>query len=216
MTTMTARRRPISLIAQLYGMAAAAFLFVGAPAADAQAPQMKRVRGVIAKVDGGSMSVKARDGATVKITLGDNVEVLLLRPHDPATIAPGSYVGAAATPQSDGTWRAIEVTVFPDNARNIAAEGQFPWDLTPDSTMTNASVSAVVTGGSGRDLTLSVKGQPVKMAVPNGTPVVTFSIADRAPLKAGAHVFAITLVGADGSLAARRILVGQDGLIPPM
>ena len=49
-----------------------------------------------------------------------------------------------------------------------------------------------------------------------GTPIVTFAPGDRADAKVGAKVFLGATKGADGSLTAARLLVGKDGLTPPM
>ena len=49
-----------------------------------------------------------------------------------------------------------------------------------------------------------------------GIPIVTFAPGDRADAKVGAKVFLGAAKGADGSLTAGRILVGKDGLTPPM
>ena len=43
-------------------------------------------------------------------------------------------------PQADGTQKALEVVVFPEAARGTG-EGHRPWDLLPQSTMTNATVA---------------------------------------------------------------------------
>ena len=70
-------------------------------------------------------------------------------------IKPGSYVGTAAMPQPDGTLRALEVHVMPESMRG-AGEGHRPFDLQPQSTMTNGTVGTV-TGSSNRMLTISLR-----------------------------------------------------------
>jgi len=49
-----------------------------------------------------------------------------------------------------------------------------------------------------------------------GTPIVTFARGDRADAKVGAKVFLGATKSADGGLTAARMLVGKDGLTPPM
>ena len=73
-----------------------------------------------------------------------------------ADIKPGSFVGIAAMPQSDGAQRALEVLIFPDAMRGTG-EGHYPWDLQPKSTMTNASVEQVVTAVNGPTLMVKYK-----------------------------------------------------------
>ena len=55
-------------------------------------------------------------------------------------------------------------------------EGHRPFDLQPQSTMTNGTVGAV-TGSVGRTLTLSYQGGEKTIVVPPETPVVTYNRA---------------------------------------
>jgi hypothetical protein len=96
-----------------------------------------------------------------------------------------------------------------------AGEGHYPWDLGPESTMTNATVDAEAVGSDGRSLTLSYKGGQVVVLVPPQTPVVTLEPGQRSMVTAGAHVFVVAAAGG-GRLTAKRVAVGKDGLTPPM
>lgn len=107
------------------------------------------------------------------------------------------------------------MVIFPEALRGVG-EGHRAWDLTPDSTMTNATVEAVVAGAAGRELALSYQGGQKRLVVPPGTPIVTLEPGDASLLEAGNHVFLSAEAGADGSLTAARITVGKDGLVPPM
>jgi len=83
--------------------------------------------------------------------------------------------------------------------------------------MTNATVATVASASDGQTLKLEYKGggtQTIK--VKPGTPIVTFAPGDRADAKVGAKVFFGATKGADGGLTAARLLVGKDGLTPPM
>ncbi len=95
-------------------------------------------------------------------------------------------------------------------------EGHRPWDLTPDSTMTNANVESRVSDVKGPLLTLTYKGGEQKVLVPSGTPVVTIVEGSRAMIKPGAHVFVVARKSGDQAYTALRIAVGVDGLVPPM
>jgi hypothetical protein len=189
-------------------------LLIATPAL-AQAPTPVRIRGAIQSVDASSMLVKSREGATLKIALAENLGVSAVVPMALSAVDSGKFIGAAAMKQPDGTLRALEVLVFPETMRG-AGEGHYPWDLQPESTMTNATVAAVVNGGSGRELTLTFKGESLKMVVPAEAPVVTFEAGDRSLLKPGAHFILTAQRAADGSLSAARVAVGKDGLVPPM
>ncbi len=52
--------------------------------------------------------------------------------------------------------------------------------------------------------------------VPPQAPVVTFEPADAAAISAGAKAFVVAARGEDGTITARRVAVGKDGLTPPM
>lgn len=189
-------------------------LLIAFPAV-AQAPTPVRIRGAIESVDGNSLLVKSREGATLKIALAENLGVNAVVPITLAAVDPGKFIGAAAMKQPDGSLRALEVLVFPEAMRG-AGEGHYPWDLQPESTMTNATVAAVVNASAGRELTVTFKGESLKMMVPADVPIVTFEPSDRSLLKPGAHVFLTAQRAADGSLSAARVAVGKDGLVPPM
>ncbi len=93
-------------------------------------------------------------------------------------------MGIAGLAQPDGSFRAQEVLVFPESARGTG-EGHYPWDLTPGSTMTNATVDVMVERVEGPMLTLKHKGGSVQMAVPPDVPIVTFAPGDRTLLQPG-------------------------------
>ena len=68
-----------------------------------------------------------------------------------SAITSGAFVGIAAAPIAGGGWKALEVLLFPESARG-SGEGHYGWDLTPDSSMPNATVAGVVSRASpGRD-----------------------------------------------------------------
>jgi len=182
----------------------------GARAADTQ-----RIRGTIEQASGSALTIATREGPTVELTLTPDVKIAALVPADLAAAGTGSFIGTAAVPQADGTLKAQEVLIFPEAMRGVG-EGHRAWDLTPDSTMTNATVEATVAGNSGRELTLTYKGREKRLVVPPDTPIVTLQPGDASLLKAGNHVFLSAEAGADGSLTASRITVGKDGLVPPM
>ena len=175
----------------------------------------RRIRGTITQVEGPALTIATREGATVRVTLKPGARVAAVVPADLAAARPGSFIGTAAVPQGDGTLRAQEVLIFPEAMRGVG-EGHRAWDLTPDSTMTNATVEATVTSASGRELSLTYKGGAKKLLVPPGTPVVTLEPGDASLLKAGNHVFLGAEAGPGGALTAARITVGKDGMVPPM
>jgi hypothetical protein len=183
----------------------------------AQQPQRVRVRGTVEAVDGPVLSVKSRDGSMLKIKLTDNAAVRAVAKYALADIKAGDYVGVTGMPQADnGPQKAVEVHVFPESMRGTA-EGHTPWDLQPNSTMTNANVETAVAGVNGRELTLKYKDGEKKFIVPEGTPVVTYAPGQRSEIKPGSQIFiAAATKLEDGTLEAGAINISRDGVAPPM
>lgn len=174
-----------------------------------------RVRGAVVDLTGQVLTVKSREGAKVPVKLADNYALMEVTKAKLADIKVGDYVGAAAVRRPDGTLRAQEVLIFPHFARG-SAEGHSPWDLTPDSTMTNATVAQVEARGEGRVLSLKYKGGEATVHVPAAAPIVTFGIGHISQLVPGAHVFIQGTRLPDGTITTTSVLVGRDKLVPPM
>lgn len=200
--------KPIRLIA------CAAALVAFAATAMAQTPPT-RLRGSIAALDGDTLTVATRDGGTAKVALTKDWVVMLVSPFSVADIKENNFVGVASMKKPDGTLEALEVLVFPEAARGTG-EGHYPWDLQPQSMMTNATVSKVAKAADADTLTVTYKDGTQTIHVAKGVPVVTFEPGTKADAKVGAKVFLGATKAADGSLSAGRILVGKDGLTPPM
>lgn len=193
-----------------------AFGFI-ALAGPAFADTPERVRGTVVGLENNVLIVKSREGANVAIKLADGWSVNGVVSAKLGDIKPGDFIGVASVPDKsdvDGL-EALELVIFPEALRR-AGEGHRDWDLAPGSKMTNATVATKVAGVKGETLTLSYKGGERKIAVPAGTPVVTFAPAAAADLKPGAAVFVPALKKDDGSVLTSRVLVGKDGVVPPM
>jgi hypothetical protein len=175
-----------------------------------------RVRGTIESMEGQTLMVKSREGVELKVVLADNATVVGIAKASLADIKQGSFVGVTGMPQADGGQKAVEVHIFPEAMRGTG-EGHYPWDLRPQSTMTNANVEQTVTGIDGRTLTLKYKDGEKKITVPLDAPIVAFVPGDKTDLKTGAKIFiAAAKKQPDGTLQAARVNVGKDGLTPPM
>src|SRR5207245_8497089 len=127
----------------------------------------------------------------------------------------GSFIGTTTVPGPDGSQNAVEVHVFPENMRGTG-EGSRPYDLRPNSTMTNATVAESVVGNDGHTLLVKYKDGEKKVAVPPETPVVTYVPGHKSELKAGAKLIAFIKQLPDGSLEANRVSVRRDGPTPPI
>lgn len=195
------------------GVVVAALVAATVPVA---AQQPVRVRGTIEKVDGNTLTVKSREGASVNVVLKDPAVVLGVDKAALTDIKQNSFVGITAMPQADGTQKAIEVHIFPESLRG-RGEGHRPWDLVPSSTMTNANVEQLVTAVDGPMLTLKYKEGEKKISVPNNAAIVQFVPGDRSDLKPGNKIFVVGGTRlANGDVETNAINVGKDGLTPPM
>jgi hypothetical protein len=197
-------------------LAAIAVIAVSALSAIAQqSPTPSRVRGTIEGVDGDVVAVKSRSGEDVKLHMTGDIRFVGIIRISLADIKVGSFIGTTTVPGPDGAPTAVEVHVFPEAMRGTG-EGSRPYDLRPNSTMTNATVAESVVGNDGRTLLVKYKDGEKKVVVSPETPVVTYVTADKSDLKVGAKVIAFMKQLPDGSFETNRISVGRDGLTPPM
>jgi hypothetical protein len=197
--------------AALSALALLAMSLSNASAAD----QRVRVRGSVIGLNGQTLTVKTREGETVDVALADGWTVAGMARASMSDIKPGDFVGIASLPREAGGDGALEVLIFPP-AMKGTGEGSYPWDLKPNSTMTNATVAEAVAAADGPTLTLTYQGKEKKIVIPDGTPIVTFAPATPADLKPGAVIFLIGEKSEAGAIAARRVTVGTNGVVPPM
>jgi len=196
----------------------AALLIAGLSAvALAQAPANPpvRIRGTVEKIDGQTLTVKARSGETMTVKLADNFVVMGVAKASVSDIGSGKFIGTTTLGERDGALVALEVHIFPENMRGTG-EGHYDWDLRPSSKMTNANVANVVSMGKDRVLTVQYKGGEKKVLIPENAVIVSFTPTDRSELKPGAQVFVNSQRQPDGSLTAPRVNVGLKGQVPPM
>lgn len=183
--------------------------------AGAQAADALRVRGTVVSFESSLLTVKTRQGDTDAIKLDAGWKISGVASASVKDIKQGDFLGVASVSKADGGSGALEVVVFPAALKGTG-EGDRPWDLQPNSRMTNGTV-ADVTDINGRAVTLTYdNGQTKKISIPDNTPVVTFATATPTDLKPGATVFVVAQRDGDGTLSAGRVVVGNNGVVPPM
>jgi hypothetical protein len=204
------------------------------------APTETRVRGTIASIDAGKITVHTTAGADLPVALTKNTVYLQVVKSDLDKVEPGSYIGTAT--KTVGTNQvALEVVVFPPAMKGVG-EGHYPWDDIPDTTtgkghtasamtngsvsavstprkvnssMTNGSVSAAASQNGAKKLTVTYNGGQQTVLVPAGVPIVTVQPGTQAALFKGATVF-IRAVRDGDQTSAGAIVVEKDGVKPPM
>ena len=201
----------MAIAAALLGAAAAS----AALAQQAASPQTIRLRGTIEKLDGRAVLAKTSKGEELTLKLADKVLVVAVVKASAADIKPGLFIGSGAMPQPDCSQKALEVHIFAESMRGTG-EGHRLWDGAPNSTMTNGTVGASVSGVDGPMVTVQYKDGEKKIIVGPNVPIVRYEIADIPAIKAGAAFTAVaTGKAADGSFEVSRINVGRDGASPP-
>jgi hypothetical protein len=194
---------------------AGALVVAACATALAQQAQTIRVQGTIAKVDGDVLTLKVSDGTENKLTLTGNAVIVAVVKASMAEVKEGVFLGSAAMPQPDGSQKALEVHIFPEQMRGTG-EGHRPYAPVPNSTMTNGTASgATVVSTDGSTMLVKYKDGEKKIVVPPNTPIVRYEIGSKADLKPGAafRVLAATKKP-DGTLETARINVGRDGTVP--
>jgi hypothetical protein len=204
--------RRLALLAFLVLIAFLPVLLLSTPS---PAQESVRIRGKIERIDGDIYVIRSREGNELKVKLAAGGGVAATTKASLVDVKPGSYIGVSGLPQPDGSQRAVSVHIFDESMRGLA-EGHIPWDLLPQSTMTNATVASSVAGVNGQELLLKYKDGEKKIIIPPELGIVSYAPGEVADLKAGASVF----IGAaakqpDGTYLARRIGVGRD-VPPPM
>jgi hypothetical protein len=180
-----------------------------------QPPSPSRVRGTVEAVEGDVLAVKSRSGEDVRLQMTSDIRIVGIIRIALADIKVGSFIGTTTVPGPDGVQNALEVHVFPENMRGTG-EGSRPYDLRPNSSMTNATVAESVVANDGHTLLIKYKDGEKKVLVSPETPVVTYVPGDRSDLKPGAKVIAFMRKLPDGGFETSRVSVGRDGLTPPM
>jgi hypothetical protein len=201
-------------IAQRVLAGAAVAVTLAASSAWAQQQQQTvRIRGPIQAVDGSTLTVKAGEAGDLKVKLADNVAVFGVVKASLADIKPGAFIGVGATPQADGSQRAIQIMIFADVQRGTG-EGHRPWDR-PNTTMTNATVDQTVAGVDGQVVTVKYKDGEKKIIVPPDAVIRAYMVGNKDELKPGANIMIVRATKQpDGTFGADRVNVGRDGIEP--
>jgi hypothetical protein len=169
-----------------------------------------RVRGTIQKMDGNNLIISTKSGKEANVPLKDGAPVIAVPKGTMSDIKSNTFVGITAMPQPDGTQKAVEVHVFEES-------GHYPWDLMPNSTMTNGAVAQQVQKVEGNTLQVKYKDGEKTIVVPSDAEVVNLVAGGKNDLKNGAHVFIPRWEKqGDGTWQAMVVVVGRDGITPPM
>ncbi|MFZ2007030.1 MAG: hypothetical protein WAV02_18250 [Stellaceae bacterium] len=204
--------RPLSLfVIAIAGMITLPALAQSPSAANP--PPTVRIRGTVDKLDGDTLTVKAKDGSMQTITVAHK-SVQYFEKKNLADIKVGDFLASTGIKGTSGKIHAIEVRIFPKASPDGGR--QFPWDLSPDSVMTNATVGQVTQTPNGPLLHVTFTGGESEYTIGPDVPILAGADGDKSLLQPGKAVFVIARKGDDGKLTSARIYVEKDGVKPPM
>jgi hypothetical protein len=195
----------------------ALIVLLAIPAAAQQSPEgpPTRIRGTVEKLDGQALTVKTSEGQQVKVTVPPNQSVAYLVKKNLADIKSGDFVATTSMKGTDGKNHSVELRIFPESMRGLG-EGQYAWDLMPDSLMTNATVTGIAGAPQGQDLKVTYKGGESEIVVGPNTPIFGYGFGDTSLLKPGAAVFIVAVKKPDGTLSPVHVAAEKDGIKPSM
>jgi hypothetical protein len=193
--------------------AAIAFCLV-ATAACAQ--QQGRLRGQIEKVDGDTLVLKTREGASLNVKLDEKARISALVKASLDDIKTDSFIAIAGMPKPDGSIEAISIHMFLPAQRGVVPDRHGPWDVRPGSTMTNAYVESSVKEKDGQVLKVKYKEGEKTILVAPQTAIAAAAPSSKDELKAGGQLI---IFGwdkqPDDSVLAKVMYIGR-GLTPAM
>jgi hypothetical protein len=196
--------------------------WVGVPALS----RAENVRGTVVSIDAAAIVVATANGS-VRVQLAPETGFATVVKSDRQHLTDGSFLGIASVTATDGSQRATGVTILPE-AQRASAEGQFDWDLpstASGSKMTNGTAtSSKMTNGtasvSAGSVTLEFKdgekNRSQTIFLPADIPVVALAPGQAAEVQPGAHAVVSAHRGAGGTLIADRVIVGKNGVVPPL
>ena len=174
------------------------------------------VRGVVTSVSGDALTLNSQTGP-VKIHLGSRLKVYKRTPSDLAHVNSESFVGVTSVKQPDGSERATNINIFPEELRGIG-EGSYlmsPAQSPSSSRMTNGTVAGpasrmtngtVSTRSGAATLSVQYSGGMQTISVPRDVRVTALTpSADK--LKPGENVFVLAKTQQDGSLITTSIVL---------
>ncbi len=206
------------MLTRIVSIAAAVLVSALTVTASAQAPAPTgtpfRVRGTIDALNGNVLTVTMREGNKVDVNLNPGFAVNYPVPLGMDAIVNNAFIGAAAVEGEGGRLDAVEVLVFPEAGRGSGV-GHYPWDLAPNTNMTNATVTQVEAQGQGVLVNVQYPDGTKTILITPEIPVWTFTAGDVSMLSAGKYVFINARKQDDGRLTAGGVIVENNGMRPP-
>ena len=185
--------------------------------------QPYHVRGKLAEVDGASLAIDTDIGGRKSVTLTEDAGVFIVDTAKLEDIQEGQFVGITSI-MSQGQRIALEVHIFSEDLPWI---GRGPLSLGSGRRREHDDQRQhrqARRGCGDRQLTVNYtegeEGAKTEgtqtITVPPEAVIVNFTSTSRDKLLPGEAVFLLAVDGEDGSVASPAIVVGQNGVEPPM
>jgi hypothetical protein len=184
-------------------------LAIGALPVQAQ-QKNSNIRGVITAFDGKMVSIKTTAGTMAMVEVPEKARISTTKPFGVSDIKPGMPLGVTTIRGAEGKTVAIDVRPIPPTAK----QGLSPYDLAPNSTMTNAKLEGIVSAAGGQELTLNHGSGTVKVLLTDKTAMSQAAPGTRGDIKAGETIYVFASHGEGGKLTAVRLQVSKDGIKP--
>jgi hypothetical protein len=195
------------------------------PAQTAQAPNPDApimLRGTVMSASANKLVLKS-DTGVVTVTMAQPFHVYTRAPSDLSHVTEKSFIGVTTVKQPDGSERATEIHVFPEELRGMGEGSRMmaPNTSAAASRMTNGNVSMSrmmngtasqsrmsngnVSSTNGSSLVVQYAGGSQKVIVPSNTPVSELKIVSR-NLAVGDQVAVLAKKASDGALTADKAI----------
>jgi hypothetical protein len=178
------------------------------------------LRGTVASVSANQLVLKS-DTGSVTVALVQPFHLYVRAPSDLAHVKENSFIGVTTVKQPDGSEKATEIHVFPEELRGIGEGSRMMSPSAGASRMTNGNVSQSrmtngtasqsrmsngnVSSTNGSSLVVQYAGGSQNVTVPPNTPVTELKLSSKG-LAAGDQVAVVTKRAPDGSLTADKAI----------
>jgi Domain of unknown function (DUF5666) len=180
------------------------------------------VRGTVASVNGNTLVLKS-DTGNVTITMVQPFHLYTRVASDLSHVKDGVFIGVTTVKQPDGSERATEIHIFPEELRGLGEGSRMmaPGSGGSSNRMTNGNVSnsrmtngtasqsrmsnGSVSGATGSSLVVQFAGGSTNVTVPPNTKVSELKVASR-DIAVGDQVAVLVKKAPDGTLSADKAL----------
>jgi hypothetical protein len=179
-------------------------------------PNVKRIEGTVARVDGNEFLLRVKGGTTETYQLSPAVQIVLARPGLMTDLTPGKSAGCTGIYNDGAAELASECHVFSDGMHGFAqAPGPIHSSSTPtiEGTITDVRANLSADNGKGTHLLVRIgdQGNAMTMKVSSLTEITVIKPGDASALKPGANVRGISQQAVDGTGVIQMLTIMAPG-----